>query len=175
MYNLQAQAKTQLISCKTALIYTTIMHLPTLLTTIAIMAGTAYAVPETLVHNNCDFPIWYAAVDSTPPINMTIIPPAGYVAQDQWFDGKTGTALKITKSYNGLWANEPVLNFGYTLSNGEIWYDLSTINGFDFWGENITLEGGKKGSEEIVWEGAPGPVHIAHWVGSLDLLLTLCA
>lgn len=61
--------------------------------------------------------------------------------QNEWFDGITGTALKITKTRDGLWAGKPVLNFGYTVKDGEVWYDLSTVNGYDWWGEVLVLDG----------------------------------
>jgi hypothetical protein len=150
------------------------MRFTPVFTTIALAASTASA-SETMVHNNCDFSVWYTAVDSTPPTNTAEIPPNNYIAQDEWFDGKTGTALKITRTADGLWANKSVLNFGYTLTKGEIWYDLSSINGYDFWGKTITLTGDDKDAEGIIWDGVPGPVHIAHWTGPLDLTLTLCA
>lgn len=61
--------------------------------------------------------------------------------QPEWFDGVTGTALKITKTHNGLWEGKPVLNWAYTKKEGVIYYDLSTVNGYDWWGETIVLDG----------------------------------
>jgi hypothetical protein len=106
---------------------------------------------------------------------MHEIPPSNTVSQDQWFDGITGTALKITRDPDGLWTSKPVLNFGYTVKNGETWYDISMVNGYDFWGERIVLRGDVEGVEEIVWDGEPGPVHVAHWVGEVNLTLEVCA
>jgi hypothetical protein len=130
---------------------------------------------NTTIHNNCPFPVWYAAVDSTPPAEMSLLIAGAYVTQEQWFDGKTGTALKITKTEKGLWSGGPVLNFAYTIKDGDTWYDISPVNGYDFYGEKITLGGDKEGSELIIWEGGPEPTHIAHYFGSDDLTLTLCA
>jgi hypothetical protein len=150
------------------------MRFTSLLTTLALAAGTAFAA-DTIVYNNCNFTVWYVAVDSQPPGNMTQILSGGYIYQEEWFDGKTGTAVKITRGANALWDGKPVLNLGYTLTKGELWYDLSSINGYDFWGEKVTLTGDDKDAEVITWDGAPGPSHIAHWTGPLDLTLTLCA
>jgi hypothetical protein len=151
------------------------MRSTTLLQTLFFAATTTFAASETSVSNNCSFPVYYFPVDSTGPTTAQIIGPGGYLMQPQWFDNKTGTALKITKTADGLWTDKPVLNFGYTVKDGATWYDISTINGFDFWGEKITLEGNKEGAERIEWDGAPGPVKIAHYAGELDLVLEICA
>lgn len=151
------------------------MHSTCLLTSIVLVISTTFAASETAVHNKCDFDLWYAPVDSNPPTKMIPLPSHTYITQDQWFDGNTGTALKITKTEDGLWTGAPVLNFGYTIKDGVTWYDLSTINGFDFSGKKITLIGDQEGSEQIIWDGAEGPVKIAHWSGDIDLSLTICA
>lgn len=140
-----------------------------------LVATAALATSITTVHNACDFELWYAPVDSTAPDNMTQVPAGGYVMQDEWFDGKTGTALKITKTDKGLWTGGPVLNFGYTLTNGELYYSLDTINGYDFQDKKITLTGDKDGAPEIVWDGAPGSKTPAHVFGNMNLTLTICA
>ena len=145
-----------------------------LLQTLCFAASTTLAA-STEVHNSCAFPVYYSPVDSTGPSATQTIAAGGYFVQTQWFDGKTGTALKITKTPDGLWTGKPVLNFGYTVKDGATWYDISTINGFDFWGEKTTLAGDKEGAETIVWDGAPGPIKIAHYAGELDLTLELCA
>lgn len=77
--------------------------------------------------------------------------------QSEWFDGITGTALKITKTRDGLWAGKPVLNFGYTIKDGEVWYDLSTVNGYDWWGEVLVLDGEREVSLNTNF--------ILHWIG----------
>jgi hypothetical protein len=151
------------------------MRFTTLLTSLALTAGTAHAVAETMVRNKCSFSVYYAAVDSTTPSSSSELPPGSYAFEAQWYDGKTGTALKITKTSDGIWMGRPVLNFGYTVNESEVWYDISAINGFDFWGQKIELKGDREDAEEIVWDGEPGPVHVAHEFGELDLVLTLCA
>jgi len=151
------------------------MHSTSFLTTIVLATTTALAASETIVHNACSFDLWYAPVDSTAPASMIRIPSGGYVMQEEWFDGNTGTALKITKTDKGLWTGGPVLNFGYTLTNGELWYSLAAINGYDFAGKKITLVGDKDGATEIVWDGSPGSTTPAHVFGDMDLTLTICA
>lgn len=101
------------------------------------------AVAETTLHNKCSYPVYYSAVDADAPSpdSITTVPPGGYLQQPEWFDGITGTALKITKTEKGLWNGEPVLNFGYTVKDGEVWYDLSTVNGYDWYGEVLVLDG----------------------------------
>jgi hypothetical protein len=151
------------------------MRITPLLSTLALTASTTHAVAETTIHNKCPFPLYYASVASTAPTSTIALPPGGYILEPQWFDGKTGTALKLTKTSDGLWTGAPVLNFGYTVKGDEVWYDISTIHGYDFWGRKVELKGDREGAETIVWDGEPGPVHVAHGEGELDLVLTLCA
>jgi hypothetical protein len=146
---------------------------PLLTTLFLTTITTTQAAAETTIHNKCPFSVYYASVDSSAPDHTTELRPKDYILQDQWFDGKTGTALKITTTKNGMWAGEPVLNFAYTVKDDEVYYDLSTVNGYAFWGRKIVLEG--EGSEIIVWDGQPGGVHVAHASGEVDLVLTLCA
>jgi hypothetical protein len=100
--------------------------IPLLTTLFLTTITTTHAAAETTIHNKCPFPVYYASVDSTAPDHTTELRPKDYILQDQWFDGKTGTALKITTTKNGMWAGEPVLNFAYTVKDDEVYYDLST-------------------------------------------------
>jgi hypothetical protein len=151
------------------------MHSTSFLTAIVLATTTTLAASGTTVHNACSFDLWYAAVDSTVPTNMTRIPAGGYAMQDEWFDGNTGTAIKITKTEKGLWTGDPVLIFGYTLTSSELYYSLAAINGYDFVGKKITLAAHKDGAIEIVWDGSPGSTTPAHVFGDTDLTLTICA
>ncbi|KAL5118864.1 hypothetical protein ACEQ8H_003187 [Pleosporales sp. CAS-2024a] len=155
------------------------MRSPSFLPATLLLATTytpTLASPVTTVHNNCTFAIYYAPVDSSgPPKNMIQVPAGAFVFQDEYFDGHSGTALKITKSSTGLYTGAPVLNFGYTLKDGETWWSLTPVLGYDFWGHNVTLVGDRVGSEAMVWLGEPGPVRIGHWFGEIGLTLTLCA
>lgn len=151
------------------------MRAPTLLTTLILPLLTLAS--ETSIHNKCPFPLYYAPVDSTPPSLKTIttIESNSYILQDLWFDGATGTALKLTTTPDGLWANKPVLQLGYTSKDGEVYYNLDAVNGYDFWGQNVVLRGDKEGSESVEWWGKPGEKTVRHWVGELGLTLTVCA
>jgi hypothetical protein len=87
-----------------------------------------------------------------------------------------GTAIKITKTEAGLWTKEPVLTFGYSYKkDAYIYYDLSTIYGFDFQGKKLRIHNtdGKK-VEEIVWVGEPKLNNTAAYLGEADLTLELC-
>jgi hypothetical protein len=146
-----------------------------ILTTLALTLPSTHASASTTITNSCSFPVYYALTDSHAPTSMFVLDPDSSTSSAQYFDGNTGTALKITRAANGLWTGAPVLNFGYTVKEGQTWYDISTVYGYDFWGERVVLSGAEEGSEEIVWEGAPGPVHVAHWFGDVDLVLEICA
>ena len=152
------------------------MRFTSLLTTLALTASTAHAA-MIVVHNNCNFTVWYTSVGSGDPPKPDDLPAGLWGTALQYHDG-TGTAVKFTRTYDGIWANKPVLHFTYDYKKGEsIYYGISTHNGFDFWGEKITLEGEEgKGAEEIVWDGVPGPDHTAAYLkGEIDLTFTLCA
>lgn len=150
------------------------MRLPIFLASIALLAGTALA-NASIVTNKCDFNVWVTSVSKTPGITNKLAPNSSW-SEGQYFD-ETGTAIKITRSEKGLWEGKPVLTFAYSYHKGEeIYYDLSSHAGFDFWGKKLVLGGEKdKDAEEIVWNGEPKPNHTAHYWGQTDLELKLCA
>jgi hypothetical protein len=108
--------------------------LPFLTTLFLTTITTTYAAAETTIHNKCPFSVFYASVASTTPATTTELHPGGYIEEDEWFDGVTGTALKITTTKNGMWVGMPVLNFAYTVNDEEVYYDLSTVNGYGLFG-----------------------------------------
>ncbi|CAO2655862.1 Nn.00g046650.m01.CDS01 [Neocucurbitaria sp. VM-36] len=144
------------------------------ITTLVLTASTALAA-ATIVTNKCDFDVWVTSVSTTTGETKKITPTSSYT-EGQYFDG-TGTAIKVTRSENGLWQNKPVLTFAYSYTKGgPIYYDLSSHSGFDFWGKKLTIKGEQgKGAEEVTWDGTPKPNHTAAYWGETDLTLTLCA
>lgn len=151
------------------------MHFATYLTTLALTANSALAAMN-LIHNKCDFDVWFSSIGSNDPSSPTLIAAGDYISEAQYFDG-TGTALKITRTQNGLWTGQPVLQFSYSyLAGQDIYYGISTDHGFDFWGEKIVLQGDNPAATKITWDGEPKPDFTAGWLnGELNLEFTICA
>lgn len=150
------------------------MHFSSILAGLA-LAATTLAAPSIVVHNNCDFSIFVTSVGATVG-NTTEIRPDTLWTEEEYFQG-IGTAIKITKTSNGLWTAKPALQLSYTYAKGQdIYYDLSTAYGFDFWGQNITVRGDKgKDVPSIDWNGAPQPNHTLVYSGETGLTLEVCA
>jgi hypothetical protein len=69
-----------------------------------------------------------------------------------------GTAVKFTKTHDGLWNSSPVLELAYTYAAGkDIYYNIAMDHGYDYEGQ-VVMVGGHFGSdvEEIIWNGQPG-------------------
>ena len=151
------------------------MHLPTFLATLALTASTALAGVSN-VHNGCDFDVFITSVGISQSDTKKISPGIYWNEEQIIESGGIGTAVKITRTDDGLWANKPVLHFSYSYDIGQtIYYDLSTHNGFDFWGKKLRIHGAEgKDVTEIVWNGEPKPNHTLVYVGDTDLTLELC-
>ncbi|EED14375.1 conserved hypothetical protein [Talaromyces stipitatus ATCC 10500] len=50
-----------------------------------------------------------------------------------------GIAIKITTVENGLFNGSPQTIFAYTLTNGQVWYDLSDVFGDPFAGKSLNV------------------------------------
>lgn len=151
------------------------MRFTSLLTTLAATVSTAQA-GSNYIHNNCGYEVWVTSVSSGDIPQPEHLEPGLYMVEGQYFD-KTGTALKITKSKDGIYTGAAVLHFSYSYKAGqELYYGLSSHAGFDFWNEKITL-GPLEGDSgtTITWDGAPGPDYTAAFFGEKDLMLELCA
>jgi hypothetical protein len=150
------------------------MRFSTILSSLA-LAVTTLAAPSIVVHNNCNFSIFVTSVGATSG-NTTEVRPDTLWTEEEYFQN-IGTAIKITKSAAGLWTAKPTLHFSYTYNKGKsIFYDLSTVYGFDFWGQKITVTGDKdKDVSEIKWDGTPKPNHTLSYFGETGLTLEICA
>ncbi|KAL6707756.1 hypothetical protein ACN47E_003877 [Coniothyrium glycines] len=151
------------------------MHLQVLIAALGLTVTTAIA-GVTSIHNNCDFDVWITSVGATQGKTKKLAP-GNYWNEKQYLEQSgVGTAIKITRTQNGLYEDKPVLHLSYSVDKGKsIYYDLSTHNGFDFSGEQLRVHGeeGKKVAQ-IVWDGAPKPNHTYEYNGDTDLMLELC-
>lgn len=153
------------------------MRLPTILAAVIFTASTVFA-STTFIHNKCDFDVYVTPVAVTVGNTSTIGSGGKYWSLKEYSEGDgVGTALKITRSSSGLWETKPVLHFSYSYAKGQnIYYDLSTTNGFDFWNKTLRVHGPESKSDvpEIVWHGQPLPNHTVAYQGETDLTLELC-
>lgn len=139
------------------------------------LATITLAAPSIVVHNNCDFDIFVTSVGPTAG-NTTKVQPDTLWTEEEYFKG-IGTAIKVARTAAALWTAKPILHLSYTYNKGQnIYYDLSTAYGFDFWGQNITVKGDKdKDVPSIEWDGAPQPNHTLSYSGETGLTLDVCA
>lgn len=139
------------------------------------LAAAGLAAPSVVVQNNCDFDIFVTSV-GTSVGNTTKVQPDTLWTEEEYFSG-VGTAIKIARSATALWTAKPVLHLSYTYDQGKsLYYDLSTVYGFDFENQNITVTGDEgKDVTSIKWVGTPGPIHTFSYFGETGLHLETCA
>ncbi|KAF2830696.1 hypothetical protein CC86DRAFT_402717 [Ophiobolus disseminans] len=146
------------------------MRVTNFLTTLALVASTAFAATNTLA-NHCDHSVWYTQVGGDQQATLPVeISPGESVDEAQFFL-VSGTAIKFTKAASA----ESVLQFAYSYQAGvSIYYSLDNIGDFDYLGKKITLKG--NGSPSIVWNGNVGSTRTQAFLGGeKDLTFTLCA
>ena len=138
------------------------------------LAATTLAVPFIEVKNKCGSDVWVTSV-GTQPGNTNKVPNTKSWKEDQYFSG-VGTAIKITRTADGLYNSRPVLHLSYTYSPDRIYYGLSTVFGYDFQGKKITVQGdANEGVPSIQWDATNQPSGTLAYVGTTNLTLVLCA
>lgn len=144
----------------------------------AALAGTAVAVGDARVKNNCDFEVtlWSVGSEISPAFTL----PAGGNAFAEPFtrDEKTGgRSLKVTRERDGLFTGKAQTNFAYTLDGAAVWYDLSDVFGDTFSGERITVTSADPNCASIVWDNGipPSGSQVKTCGSNNDVTLTLCA
>jgi hypothetical protein len=150
------------------------MLFPTALITLA-LAATTLAAPLITVKNGCEFDVYVTSVGQKAG-EPTKVQPNKSWTEAEYFSG-TGTAIKITKTTDGLYTGKPTLHLSYTYKEGkDIYYDLSNAYGYDFGGQNVTVTGDEgKNVTAIRWNGAAQPSHTLYYAGETGLTLKLCA
>ncbi|KAL6715279.1 hypothetical protein ACLMJK_007543 [Lecanora helva] len=89
--------------------------------------------------NGCDLNVWYTLSDSqTFPSSISQVEANdGFYTEN--FDTVSGRSISISTSPSNFFGGGPVLNMEYTLSGGTLFYDLSTVQGNPFVGNNVLL------------------------------------
>jgi hypothetical protein len=150
------------------------MLLPVALSTLA-LAATTLAAPSIVVENSCGSEFFVTSVGLTASDTVKVQPGKSWT-EAEYFSG-TGTAIKITKTADGLYTGKPTLHLSYTYKKDEpLYYGLSSTYGYDFKGQNITVTGDKgKDVPAIRWNDAAQPNNTLAYRGETSLTLSLCA
>jgi hypothetical protein len=150
------------------------MLFPVALSTLA-LAATTLAAPSIIVKNSCESDVFVTSVSQTPRDTIKVQPDKSWT-EAEYFSG-TGTAIKITKTADGLYTGKPTLHLSYTFKQGgPLYYGLSNAYGYDFEGQNITVTGDKgKNVPAIRWNDTAQPNNTLAYRGETNLTLQLCA
>jgi hypothetical protein len=148
-----------------------------LLATGAALAGlsSAQTTGNATVVNHCSQTLYVWSVDSTMgPEN--IVPSGQSYTEEFHTDPKTGVAIKIVFSSDGLFNGSPQTDFAYTLDGSLVYYDLSDVFGDPFQGQDVALVPSDTSCQSIVWSnGVPpsgNPTQACE--SGTNLVLTLC-
>ena len=109
-------------------------------------------------------PDFLATPSPSPSFATPAADPFGHAFEKSFDYSQAYPMVYQQQSVDGLYSLKPVLHFSYTYNEGEnIYYDLSSHLGFDFWGDKLTITGdeGDNDVEEIEWNGQPKPNHTA--------------
>lgn len=161
------------------------MQIKAVLTVLALVATTLASATvngEQFVTNKCSSTVylWEVAASSEPGPVQTIDPSWTYSSALRTRSTSGGVALKVGTTPDALWTGAPTLHLSYTNNNESIWYDLSTVFGFDplFQGKNVSVHGTPGKNPEvptILWPGSPQPQQVKVYNGNTNLYLVLCA
>lgn len=148
----------------------------TILTTVVGLAPLVSAVGNAVVCNSCSFPVYLWSVGSTISGEFTIQPGDSYseVLHSDPLSG--GIAIKITTVENGLYNASPQTDYAYSLTNGEVWYDLSDVFGDAFSGHSLTVTPSDTSCHSIDWPNGVPPAgsQVNVCQADSDITLTLC-
>lgn len=147
-----------------------------LIGTLALSASMAFAA-QAKVHNNCGFPVWVNSVQGKAGLVQKVASGYTFSEEQKPTDNGIGVSVQITMYEDGRSNNDPILIMGYSWDkHAGLYYSLSTVKGFDFWGRKLRIHNTEgKPLEEIVWMGEPEPDYTAAYLnGEADITLELC-
>lgn len=146
------------------------------LTTIAGLSGLASAIGNAVVVNTCSFPVYLWSVDSTVSQQYTLEPGDNYHETLHSDPTTGGVAIKITTVENGLYNASPQTDYAYSLTNGEVWYDLSDVFGDPFSGQSLTITPSDTSCKSVDWPNGTQPAgsQVNVCQENTDITLTLC-
>lgn len=144
---------------------------------IAALATTASAEGFAKVNNQCDFEVTLWSVGKDVSLGKTLQKGDVY-AEPFTVDPKTGgRTLKVTRDRDGLWNGKPQTNFAYSLTQPDVWYDLSDVYGDPFAGHKLRMASDDTTCPSVQWDDGmpPGGIHSHRCHSDVSVVLTLCA
>ncbi|ORY13029.1 hypothetical protein BCR34DRAFT_600151 [Clohesyomyces aquaticus] len=142
------------------------------------LASTAHAAFASVV-NQCDTSVWITSTDSkTGP--TTQIASTGIWSEALHFDPKTGIAITITTTKDGLWTAASTITYSYTINQASnlVYYDLDMKYGLNAaWTKGqLLVTTPYANCSSISWlHGVPPLDDRTQACQITDILLTLCA
>jgi hypothetical protein len=135
-----------------------------------------HAIGNAIVFNNCTNTIYVWSVGSTISNFQAVASNQSYTEQYRHDDLSGGITLKVTAVPNGIYINAPEADYGYTLDNQTIWYDISDVNGDPFDGSSVALVPSNGACESFIWADGvpPSGIQTASCSSDVDVQLTLC-
>lgn len=140
------------------------------------LSSLASAVGNAVVINSCSFPIYLWSVDSTVSQQYTLQTGDNYLETLNTDPSTGGIAIKITTVENGLYNSSPQTDFAYSLTNGDVWYDLSDVFGDPFAGSPLTVAPSDDTCNVIYWPSGTQPAgsQVNVCEDNSSITLTLC-
>lgn len=100
----------------------------------ALAAGTAHVI------NNCGAPVYYASVGQSAHANLKQLPSSGY--SESYSQPNVGVSIKLAPNATGK-----VTQFEFTWASGNIYYDISNIDGNPFAAQGMELTPSMAGTD----------------------------
>jgi hypothetical protein len=135
-----------------------------------------HAISNAIVTNHCQSIIYVWSVGSSIMNYQAVASNQSYTEQYRNDPVTRGITLKMTTVAEGLYSGAPELDFGYTLDNGTVWYDIWDVNGDPFAGSNVALVPSIGVCRSYIWADgiSPSGINTAPCSSDTDLQLTLC-
>ncbi|MCJ1394778.1 hypothetical protein MMC18_007658 [Xylographa bjoerkii] len=136
-----------------------------------------------VVNNQCGFPVYLWSVGETSSEMFTIEPNGTpYSEEYQTRTDGGGISIKISTVYED---EQIITQFEYTLGKGQLWYDVSNVNGFPFSDDGLELIPSESSCRNVTCPAGEGACHAAYtlpednWATAecdptSDLTMTLC-
>lgn len=135
-----------------------------------------HAIGNAIVTNHCPSTIYVWSVGSSITNFQAVASNQSYTEQYRNDPVTGGITLKVTAVADGIYIDAPELDYGYTLDNDTIWYDISDVHGDPFTGSTVALVPSIGACQSFIWADgiSPSGINTAPCSSDADMQLTLC-